>query len=66
MLTNTYNVENYYILLKNLPINEKLELINKISLSIKEDLNDKENKFYKCFGKLNTEKSADDIINDIS
>ncbi len=66
MLTNISNIDNYYSLLKSLPINEKLELINKISSSIKEDLNNKENKFYKCFGKLDTDKTADEIINDIN
>ncbi len=62
MLTN---IDNYYSLLKSLPINEKLELINKISSSIKDVLTSNEKKFYRCFGKLNTEKSADEIINDI-
>jgi hypothetical protein len=65
MLTNISNIDNYYSLLKSLPINEKLELINKISSSISEDINNKQNTFYKCFGKLITKKSADEIINDI-
>lgn len=64
-MTNVPNIDNYYNLMKSLPIIEKLELINKISTSIKEDLKHKENKFYKCFGKLETEKSADELVNDI-
>ncbi len=65
MLTNVLNNDNYYILLKNLPIKEKLELINKISISIKDDLNKEDNKFYKCCGKLNTQQSADELIDNI-
>jgi len=65
MLTNVSNYESYYSLLKNLPITDKLDLINKISISIKEDLSKTENKFFNCFGKLNTKKSADELIDDI-
>lgn len=65
MLTNVLNSDNYYILLKSLPVKEKLELINRISISIKDDLDKKDNKFYNCFGKLNTNQSADELIDNI-
>ena len=57
--------ESYFILLKNLDAAQKLTLISELSNSILEDQEEKEKKFYNLCGKLNTKKSADEIIDDI-
>ena len=58
-------INSYFMLLKNLDTTQKLTLISELSNSILEDQEEKEKKFYSLCGKLDTKKSADELINDI-
>jgi hypothetical protein len=62
---NTSLIEGYLQMLDNLSPNNKLDLISKLSLTIKG--NDKVNNkaFYEAFGAWDSNQSAEDIINDI-
>jgi hypothetical protein len=62
---NTTLIEGYLQLLDNLSPNNKLDLISKLTLSVKTDISDKKKSFYKAFGAWDSKKSADEIINDI-
>ena len=64
VINKNLNVDDYFLLLKNLSMNEKLKLISKISDSISETNKD-ESHFFNCFGKFHSSKNADEIINDI-
>jgi len=62
---NTTLVDGYLRLLGNLsPIN-KLDLISKLTLSVKTDISDKSNSFYKAFGAWGSPQTADEMISDI-
>jgi hypothetical protein len=59
-------VETYARIFENLSSISKLELIEKLSKSIrKETKSSKEKDFYKSFGTFASEKSADDIVKEI-
>ena len=62
---NTTLIEGYMQLLDNLSPNNKLDLISKLTLSVKTDIADKKKSFYKAFGAWDSKQSADEIINDI-
>lgn len=64
---NTVNniAESYFSLIKNIDMNAKIELISKISNSILKKEASKEALLLKSFGKFISEKSADEIIEDI-
>lgn len=62
---NTTLIEGYLRLLNNLSPSNKLDLISKLTLSIKKDISDRKKSFYKAFGAWESKKSADEIINDI-
>lgn len=58
------NIDNYFMLIKNLDNTDKLKLIAKITESILEN-NNNEDIIIKCFGKVETEESAEELINNI-
>jgi hypothetical protein len=62
---NTIIVDGYIGLLDNLSSDNKLDLISKLSASVKWDLKDKKSSFKKSFGALDSKKTADEIIEDI-
>lgn len=62
---NTTLIDGYLRLLNNLSSDSKLELISKLTLSIKIDFTDKKKSFYKAFGAWESKQSADEIISDI-
>ena len=62
---NTTLIEGYLRLLDNLSPSNKLDLISKLTLSVKTDITDRENSFYKAFGAWESEQTADEIISDI-
>ena len=62
---NTTIVDGYIGLLDNLNPNDKLELISKLTDSVKTDLKNKKSSFKKAFGAFDSEKSAEEIIEEI-
>lgn len=62
---NTTLIEGYLRLLDNLSPSNKLDLISKLTLSVKTDVTDKKKSFYKAFGAWKSKQTADEIINDI-
>lgn len=62
---NTTLIEGYLRLLDNLSPSNKLDLISKLTTSVKTDITDRKKYFYKAFGAWESKKSADQIINDI-
>lgn len=62
---NTSIIDGYLSLLGNLSPNYKLDIIAKLSASIKTDLTPKKTSFKKSFGAFESKKSAETIINEI-
>lgn len=60
--TNMSLIEGYMVLLKNLDPNLKLDLISKLTLSLKSTSTDNKRKFEKSFGSWDSKESADEII----
>jgi len=63
--TDRIIVETYSGLFEGLSSLNKIELIERLSKSLKTELSTKENTFYKSFGAFSSEKSAEEIIADI-
>lgn len=63
--TNSTIVDGYVGLLDNLSTNSKLDLIAKLSASVKTDLTNKKSSFKKAFGAFDSTKSAEEIIEEI-
>ena len=62
---NNTLIEGYLRLLDNLSPSNKLDLISKLTLSVKTDISDRKKTFYKAFGAWESKQSADAIINEI-
>jgi hypothetical protein len=62
---NTTLIEGYLRLLHNLSPSNKLDLISKLTLSVKTDIADQKNSFYQAFGAWESNQTADEIIHDI-
>jgi hypothetical protein len=60
---NTTLIEGYLRLLDNLSPCNKLDLISKLTTSVKTDIVDRKKYFYKAFGAWDSKQSADEIIN---
>ena len=58
-------IENYLKLFESLNSMSKLELIEKLTKSLKAESKSKESYFYKSFGAFSTEKTSDEIITEI-
>jgi hypothetical protein len=68
MNTTAFNskiVESYLGLLDNLSPSNKLDLIAKLTVSVKSDLKPKKASFKKAFGAFDSSKSAEEIISEI-
>ena len=63
--TNMTIINGYFGLLENLSPDNKLDLISKLSASVKSDLGDKKATFKKSFGAFISEKTAEEIIEEI-
>ena len=59
---NTSLVEGYIRLLDNLSPSNKLDLIAKLTLSVKTDITDRQKSFYKAYGAWDSKLSAEEII----
>ena len=62
---NTTLIEGYLGLLRNLSPSSKLDLISKLTLSVKIDMTNNKKSFYKAFGAWVSNKSADQTIAEI-
>lgn len=62
---NTTLIDSYFTLLKNLSADNKLELIAKLSKSLKTTKKSKENSWKSLFGALELDQSADDFVEDL-
>lgn len=58
-------IEGYLQLLENLSPGSKLDLISKLTLSVKTDVIEKKKSFYKSFGAWESKQTAEQIISDI-
>jgi hypothetical protein len=63
--TDKYIIETYSGLMEGLSAFNKIELIDNLSKSLKEEESIKEEKFYKSFGAFASDKSAEKIIKEI-
>lgn len=63
--TNTTLIDGYVGLLDNLSTTNKLDLISKLTSSVKTDLTNKKSSFKKAFGAFQSKKSAEEIIEEI-
>jgi hypothetical protein len=63
--TNTSIVDGYIGLLDNLSPSNKLDIISKLTESVKTDLSKKRSSFKKSFGAFVSKKSAESIIKEI-
>jgi len=63
--THRHIVETYSGLFEGLNSLSKIELIESLSKSLKKEKTTKDNKFYKSFGAFSSDKSAEEIIDDI-
>jgi hypothetical protein len=62
---NTTIVEGYIGLLENLSTSNKLDLITRLTASVKTDLSQKKSSLKKSFGGFDSKKSAEEIIEEI-
>ncbi len=59
---NNNLVEGYLRLLENLNPSMKLDLIARLSLSLKDEIESKKKNFYEAFGKWESAESAEQLI----
>jgi hypothetical protein len=62
---NTTIVDGYVGLLDNLSTSNKLDLITKLTASVKTDLSSKKSSLKKAFGAFDSQKTAEEIIEEI-
>ena len=62
---NTTIVDGYVGLLDNLSTTNKLDLISRLTASVKTDLTKKKSSLKKAFGAFESKKSAEEIIDEI-
>jgi hypothetical protein len=62
---NSTLIDGYVGLLDNLSTNNKLDLISKLTASVKTDLTNKKSSFKKAFGAFESKKTAEEIIKEI-
>jgi hypothetical protein len=62
---NTSIVDGYVELLDNLSTDNQLDLISKLTASVRTDLSNKKSSFKKAFGAFDSKKSAEEIIEEI-
>lgn len=62
---NTKLIDSYISLLKNMSLQNKLDLISKLTNSVKTDIEQDKNDFYKAFGGWDENESAEELIDTI-
>lgn len=58
-------IETYTMMFNGLSSLSKIELIERLTKSLKKDERKNEDSFYKSFGAFSTEKTADEIVMEI-
>jgi hypothetical protein len=62
---DTTLIDGYLQMLDNLSPSDKLDLISKLTASVKSDIANRKSSFKEAFGAFESEKSADEIIDEI-
>ena len=62
---NTKLIDSYISLLKNMSAQNKLDLISKLTNTVKTDLEQEKTDFYKAFGGWDENESAEELIETI-
>jgi hypothetical protein len=62
---NTTIIDGYVELLENLSASDKLDLISKLTTSVKTNLINKKSSFKEAFGAFESSKTAEEIIDEI-
>lgn len=62
---NTKLIDSYLALLKNMSDKNKLDLISKLSNTVKDDTKQKQSVFYESFGGWDKNESAEELITSI-
>lgn len=62
---NTKLIDSYIGLLKNMSTQNKLNLISKLTQSVKTDMDVEQTEFYKAFGGWDKNESAEELIRTI-
>lgn len=62
---NTKLIDSYIGLLKNMSTQNKLDLISKLTQSVKTDMDVEQTEFYKAFGEWDENESAEELIRTI-
>ena len=62
---NTKLIESYLSLLKNMSAQNKLDLISKLTNTVKTDIAQEKTEFYKAFGGWDENESAEELIEKI-
>jgi len=60
---NSKLVESYISLLENMSMPNKLDLISRLTQSVKADTHNTQNQLYESFGEWEGDESADELIN---
>lgn len=63
--TNTRLIDSYFALLKNLSTSSKLDLISKLTQSIKSDITDNKRTFDGAYGAWDNNDHAEELISSI-
>ena len=63
---NTTLIDGYLKMLDNLSPSNKLDLISKLTQSVKTDITEKKSSFFKAYGAWDSNESAEEIINVIN
>lgn len=62
---NTKLIDSYISLLKNMSAQNKLDLISRLTNTVKKDIVQDKSDFYKAFGGWDEKQSADELIDTI-
>jgi len=62
---NTKLIDNYLSMLKNMSAQNKLDLISKLTNTVKTDIAQEKTEFYKAFGGWDKNESAEELIETI-
>lgn len=58
-------IDGYLRMLDNLSPSNKLDLISKLTQSVKTDITDRKSSFYQAFGAWDSNQTAEEMINEI-